>query len=232
MSQEKAKKAAAEKATQIVQTGMVIGLGTGSTANYFIDALAILVKQGLQLQAVSSSNQSLQRAERAGIAVHDINDVSHIDLTIDGADEVDPQKNLIKGAGGAHVREKIVATASKSMVVIIDPTKVVSRLGEKKPLPVELLFFGLPSTLRQIQNLGLEASLRRQKDGSLFVTDNSGVIADITIKNDDEAAVHTQLLQIPGVVESGFFPQLATKVIVGYNDGTAKIVGSLKELNT
>src|SRR3990167_2227814 len=141
MSQEKAKQEAALKAVEFIQDGMIVGLGSGTTAAYFIQALAERVKQGLKIQSVASSHPSADLAKKGGIKVLDLNAVSHVDLTIDGADEIDRKKRMIKGGGGAHVREKILACASKEMVVIVDESKRVERLGKAK-LPVEVLFYG------------------------------------------------------------------------------------------
>ena len=154
MTIEDAKKAAGQAAADLIKNDMIVGLGTGSTANYFIEALAFRVKQGLHLKAVvPSSKRSHDLAKRLALPVQDINDVPHIDITVDGADEIDPLKRMIKGGGGAHVREKILAANSHEMIVIVDETKRVSKVGVGK-LPVEILFFGSPATRNNLEKMG------------------------------------------------------------------------------
>ena len=223
MSMENAKKAAAFKALEFLEKKMILGLGSGTTAAFFIDAL-IAKKNELDCVVVSSSKESEKKALSGGLQVKKLEEVSHVDITVDGADEIDTQKRMIKGGGGAHVREKILAASSQEMIVIIDETKWVENLGKTK-LPVEVLFFGHLQTKKKIEEKNLQGSFRKQQDGSLFVTDNGNVIYDITfaspIHNPEE--IHTLLKNIPGVVDTGFFFSLAGRVITGYENGEVKV---------
>jgi ribose 5-phosphate isomerase A len=223
MSVEKAKEAAARKAVEFIQDRMIVGLGTGSTANYFIHALVEKCKQGLKIQAVASSKASADLA-RGTLPLLDINEAPRIDLTVDGADEIDPQKRMIKGGGGAHTREKILAAASREMIVIVDETKLVPALGRHK-LPVEILFYGSPSTRSKIEAKGYRGQWRKNKDNTLFITENGNLLYDIQfpapLSSPEE--VHEQLLHIPGVVDTGFFFHLAGRVIIGHLDGSVRL---------
>ena len=222
---DRAKRAAGEKAAALIQNGQIVGLGTGSTAAYFIESLIERVKQGLQITAVSSSRASAEQARRGGIVVLDINEVPHIDITVDGADEIDPQKRMIKGGGGAHVREKILASASDELVIIVDQTKVVPALGRAK-LPVEVLFYGSPSTRRKLEKLGYLGHWRMNKDKSLFITENGNLIFDIAFESlpIDPELDHEKILHVPGVVDTGFFFGYAGRVIIGSSDGSTQMI--------
>lgn len=224
MSQENAKKAAAERAADWIKNGMIVGLGTGSTSAYFIESLIEKCRHGLNVRTVPSSRSSADQARKGGLLVLDINSVSKIDITVDGADEIDSQKRMIKGGGGAHVREKILASSSHEMVVIIDETKRVSFLGKAK-LPVEILFYGSPATRKKLEDLGFQGKWRMNQDSTLFITENGNLIFDIIfqepLSNPEEK--HLQLLQVPGVLDTGFFFQLAGRVIIGRQDGTTEI---------
>lgn len=218
-----AKRIAAEKAVDYVKDGMVVGLGTGSTASWAINALGEKVKAGLHIQAVASSVASENLARQHGIELTDFSALSVIDVTIDGADEVDAQSNLIKGGGGALLREKILAYNSRQFIVVVDDSKLVDTLG-KFPLPVEIVPFAAELSLRQLRNLGCEASIR-EKDGKAFVTDNANYIADCSFKHiSNPQRLNTSILLIPGVVECGLFlyPKVS-QVVIGYTDGTVKI---------
>jgi len=225
MHKENGKKAAAIEAASWIKSGMIVGLGTGSTSVYFIEALIERCKQGLQIQAVPSSRHSADLAKKGGITLADINSISHIDLTVDGADEIDPEKRMIKGGGGAHVREKILATSSNEMVVIIDDSKLVPRLGKAK-LPIEVLFYGSPATRDKLEKLGFKGKWRLNEDKTLFITENGNLIFDIFFKEpllypEEE---HLKILQVPGVVDTGFFFKIAGRVIIGHDDGTTEIM--------
>ncbi len=220
MSIDAIKKAVGYKAAELVDDGMLIGLGTGSTAFFFIEKLIQRCQQGLKIHAIASSAQSLDQARKGKIPLLDIHAVTSLDLTIDGADEIDPQKRMIKGGGGALVREKIIASISKEMIVIVDESKCVDKLGNCK-LPIEVISFASHATLRRIEKLGYRCDFRKQGKNSLFVTDNGNHIIDIHFheprnnpEEDDEALMH-----IPGVVDTGFFFHLAGRVIVGFFDG-------------
>ncbi|OKL40256.1 ribose-5-phosphate isomerase RpiA [Pontibacter flavimaris] len=214
-----AKRAAAERAVSYVTDGMVVGLGTGSTANWAIRALGEGVKAGLRIKAVASSVASEQLALEAGIAITDFSALSRIDVTIDGADEVDPEANLIKGGSGALLREKILAYNSRQFIVVVDEAKLVDTLG-KFPLPVEIAPFAAALTLRQLQRLGCQASIRHQ-GGERFVTDNANLVADCSFGIiASPGKLYEQLALLPGVMEQGLFLQpMVSRLIIGYLDG-------------
>ena len=213
--------AAGKKAASLILPNQIVGLGTGSTAACFIDALIERCQNGLVIQAVSSSGASALRAQEGGIKVLDIHQVSHIDVTVDGADEIDHQKQMIKGGGGAHVKEKILATSSEKMIVIVDETKVVKSLGQTK-LPVEIVRFGSNFTEKKIHNLGFKTNFRRKSQTELFISENGNYILDIFFDKPllEPEKLHNDLLQIPGVVDTGFFFNIANLVIVGREDGS------------
>lgn len=209
------------KAAALIENGMIVGLGSGSTAECFIDALIHRVKnEKISIQAVSSSHRSSELAQKGGIEVMDINEVPRVDLTIDGADEIDPLKRMIKGGGGALLREKILASASTEMVVIVDETKLVPSVGRGK-LPVEILYFGSPSIRMRIEELGYKGLWRMTPEGSLYLTDNGNLIFDIEFDSPPHLPeqVNEDLIHIPGVIETGFFFNLAGRVYIGYTDG-------------
>jgi len=224
MTQQDGKIAAGRKAAEWIENGMIVGLGTGSTAECFIDHLIERCKKGLSIKAVASSHASAERARKGGIPVEDINSVPRIDLTVDGADEIDLKKRMIKGGGGAHVREKILACASNEMVVIVDESKCVDSIGKCK-LPVEVLFFGSPATRLRIETLGFKGKWRIEQDGTLFLSENGNLIFDIayeTLPVSPEKD-HEKLIQVPGVIDTGFFFHLAGRVIVGLYDGSVEV---------
>jgi ribose 5-phosphate isomerase A len=220
MSREEIKKKVGEKAAELVENGMLVGLGTGSTAYYFIQHLIERCRQGLKIHAVASSLQSTKLAQEGKIPLLDISKMTTLDLTVDGADEIDPQKRMIKGGGGALVREKIMANMSREMIVIVDESKLVDRLGKVK-LPVEVIPFAEAATLHHIEKLGFRGEFRKNPDHTPYVTDNGNLIIDIhfdaprPFPEED----HEVLLHLPGVVDTGFFFHLAGKVIVGFFDG-------------
>lgn len=221
---EEAKKAAGRKAAEWIEKGMIVGLGSGSTAGYFIESLIERCRKGLSIQAVASSHASAKAAQKGGIEVIDINSVPRIDITVDGADEIDPQKRMIKGGGGAHLREKILANASRELVIIVDESKLVPALGHAK-LPVEIVFYGSPATRSKIEHLGFSGKWRTNADHTLFITDNGNLLFDIHFPSPPPhpEAIDEQLRRIPGVIDTGFFFHLAGRVIVGYPDGQVKI---------
>lgn len=218
---EDAKIAAGRKAVEWIKSGMIVGLGSGSTAAHFIRALAA---KKLRIQAVSSSRESTELAKKGGIEVLDINSVPRIDITVDGADEIDPKKRMIKGGGGALVREKILASSSAELVVIVDETKLVLSIGRGK-LPVEVMFYGSPATREKIESLGHVGKWRHEKDSALFVTENGNLIFDLEFDSPPRSPeeLHDALRSIPGVVDTGFFFNLAGRVIVGYPDGRTEV---------
>lgn len=224
-SQDALKRAAALKALSFIDDGMTVGLGTGSTANFFIDGLGERVQDGLSIRSVATSIASAQRAQALNIPVFDLDEVEDIDVTVDGADEVDPDLRLVKGGGGALLREKIVASASAEMIVVVDGSKRVEMLGAF-PLPVEIVPFGYAKTCEHIQSM-LESAecggtevVMRARDGELFVTDGGHYIADCQTKSIPDADTLAILLsQIPGVVDHGLFIGMCKRLIVGSVSG-------------
>lgn len=219
-----AKKAAGEAAAKLVENDMTIGLGTGSTAWFFIEALSRRCHEGLKIQAVASSEQSMQQAMAAGIPLIDNQKMRSLDLTVDGADEIDINKNMIKGGGGALLREKILASSSQEMVVIVDENKLVKQLGAF-PVPVEIASFGYRSTLDRLENQGYQGRIRLNKDNSIYLTDNGNYIADIRFQHSilNPQAEHVKLMEITGVLATGLFFGIAGRVIVGYPNGKVDI---------
>lgn len=217
---EEMKKAAGYAAVDFIENGMLVGLGTGSTVFHFITRLIERVQEGLDIQVVSSSIRSETQAMEGGIPVVDINTITSIDLTVDGADEITPEKIMTKGGGGALLREKILANTSREMVVIIDEYKVVEKLG-KHPLPVEILPFATKAIIDKIQKLGYRGSLREHNNDGSYVTDNGNHIYDIHFESlrADPEKDHEKLSRIPGVLETGFFFNLASRVLVGKTNG-------------
>jgi len=223
------KRAAARAALEYVKPGMRLGLGTGSTAEHFVRALAPKVKAGLKLTTVATSERTAALARELGIDVSDLNAVRHLDLTVDGADEIGPGLVLIKGGGGALLREKIVASASDRMVVIADDAKVVDTLG-RFPLPVEITPFAWAVTMERIADAvarcGCSQNLMRLRGGEAhpFTTDGGNFVADCSaeIIPDPERLART-LEAIPGVVDHGLFVSLASLAIIGTPGGTRTI---------
>jgi len=212
------KKRAALKAVEWVKDGMVLGLGTGSTAYYAIEAIGELVKEGHDVVGVPTSKNTENLARGLGIPLASLESVDRIDLTIDGADEVDPKLRLIKGMGGALLKEKIVASVSDTEIIAVDDTKLVDVLGTKSPLPVEVIPFGHKRSGEAIERLGCKARLRGGSDP--FVTDSGNYIYDckfVRIENPED--LERRLNLIPGVVENGLFIGLATRVAIGTKDG-------------
>jgi ribose 5-phosphate isomerase A len=226
-----AKRAAALSACDLVEDGMVVGLGTGSTAAHMVRELGRRVAAGLEIAGVPTSRAAADLAEAAGIRLVELDDSVRPDLTIDGADEADATLTLVKGGGGALLREKIVAHASARMVAIVDAGKRVERLG-RHPLPVEVAPFGVGATRRAIRGLLLDlgvasASERLRGDGSPFLTDGGHMIVDLALgRIDDPAQLDAALRAIPGVVETGLFIGLCDTMIVGHEDGTTETVGA------
>jgi ribose 5-phosphate isomerase A len=212
-----------EKATEYVKGGMVVGLGTGSTAYFAIVKIGELVKNGLKIKGVPTSKQTEELALSLNIPLLEMADVTHIDVTIDGADEYDPQKQLIKGGGGALLREKIIASITKFYVIIADQSKKSAVLGSFA-LPVEITPFAKEITLMQLKNLGCQPVLRL-KDGKLFISDNQNYIADCkftAIENPEE--LNQQINLIPGVVENGLFVNMANIVITEDGNGGVEVL--------
>jgi len=216
------KRAAAERALELVRPGAILGLGTGSTARYFIDGLAVKVRGGLKVQAVATSLESRAQAEAGGIPVTERTD-GWLDLAVDGADEIDPAVNCVKGRGGALLREKVVAHASRRFVLIADESKLVGRLG-RGPVPVEVLPFLWEATSRSIESLGGQPELRMAA-GQPFMSDNGNLILDTTFGTVD-AGLSAALHAIPGVMEHGLFFGMARAAIIGSASGV-RVLGEL-----
>lgn len=213
-----AKTAAGREAARLVRDGMTIGLGSGSTAEKAIEALGERVAQGLRIRGVSSSARSEELARGLGIEVVTFSEVSSLDVTIDGADEIDSEFRLIKGGGGALVREKLVAAASREMIVVADASKLVRMLG-RFPLPVAIIPFAWETTLERLDRLAPCARLR-QRDGRPYVTDDGLYIVDLDCESiEDPEAVDAALQSLPGVVETGLFLNIATQVVIGHDNG-------------
>ena len=223
------KRQAAARALQEVRDGMKLGLGTGSTAKHFVDLLGEKVRAGLDVVGVPTSEATRAQAEQCGVRLTTLDEIDHLDLTVDGADEIDGALNLIKGGGGALLREKIVAAASDRMIVIADETKWVDVLG-RFPLPVEVIPFGLAATRRAMAGAFAESGvsgqmvLRKGKDGHVFVTDGGHWIIDAHLGRIEHAPRLAGLLSlIPGVVEHGLFIGLAGAVVLAGAQGIRMI---------
>lgn len=226
-----AKLAASKAAMNLVRDGMRLGLGTGSTASIMVRELAEKVRaEGLQLRCAATSKATAELAESLGLRIETLDQIGWLDLTIDGADEVDADLNLIKGGGGAHLREKIVAMASDRMVVIADPGKIVEQLGAFD-LPVEVLAFGFEATQELLRralddlDLGGAAIQPRRRDGELVVTDEGNCILDLSLGAiTDPRALANAISAIPGVVEHGLFLGICDTAIIGRADGSTVIL--------
>jgi ribose 5-phosphate isomerase A len=229
MSMDDLKRQAAARALELVQDGMKLGLGTGSTAKHFVELLGERVRAGLSVIGVPTSEATRADAERCGVPLTTLDDIDRLDLTVDGADEIDPELNLIKGGGGALLREKIVAAASDRMVVIADESKWVDTLG-RFPLPIEVIPFGLGATRRAIAKAFAEngvsgqMDVRKGKDGHAFVTDGGHWIVDAQLERIvDARRLAMSLSSIPGVVEHGLFVGLASMTVLAGADGIRTI---------
>ncbi|MFZ0800318.1 MAG: ribose-5-phosphate isomerase RpiA, partial [Terriglobales bacterium] len=215
MANEEEKEAAGRAAAELVRDGDIVGLGTGSTAYFTVVALGERVKAGLKVIGIPTSVQTADLARAVGIRLTTLDEHPQIDIAIDGADEIDPQLRLIKGGGGALLREKVVASASRKMVVVADSRKIVPVLG-KFPLPVEVIAFARTVVEKKIAALGGSPKLRVKPDGSPYVTDNGNQILDCSFgKIADPPALALALSNTPGIVEHGLFIGLASVALVG-----------------
>ena len=213
------KKLAGISAAKYVQSGMVVGLGTGSTAYYFVEEIGRRLKEeGLDIVGVTTSSQTTAQAERLGIPLKSVDDIDQIDVTVDGADEVDPHFNGIKGGGGALLMEKIVATPTKDYIWVVDETKLVKHLGAFK-LPVEVVQYGAERLYRDFEKKGYKPAFR-EVQGQRFITDMQNFIIDLDLgKIDNPVAFGEELKAMVGVVEHGLFNGMVDKVIVAGKDG-------------
>jgi ribose 5-phosphate isomerase A len=225
VNSDELKRQAAARALDYVASGMKLGLGTGSTAKHFVELLGARVRDGLDVIGVPTSETTRDDAVRCGIRLTTLDEIDRLDLTVDGADEVDPQLNLIKGGGGALLREKIVAAASDRMIVIADETKWVETLG-RFPLPIEVIPFGLAATRRGIEKafadcgVSGQMAVRKGRDGHVFVTDGGHWIVDAHLGRIPDAPRLAQSLGfIPGVVEHGLFIGLASTAMLAGSQG-------------
>jgi ribose 5-phosphate isomerase A len=223
------KRAAAARALEFVRPRMRLGLGTGSTARHFVDLLAERVRGGLEVVCVPTSEATKHQAERLGVPLASLEDISRLDLTIDGADEIAPDLTVIKGGGGALLREKIVASASARMIVIADESKCVAVLG-RFPLPIEVVPFGLAATLKKIESAAVAAGcagtaqLRGGRDGHAFVTDGGHWIIDAAYERiPDPQSLADRLDRIAGVVEHGLFIGLVHAAVLAGSNGVRVI---------
>lgn len=202
------------RALEQVPAGGVIGLGTGAAAERFLRALGARVREGLRIRGVPTSRRTEARAVEEGLPLVSLDDVEEIDLTVDGADEVDPRLNLIKGYGGALTREKIVAAASRRVLILADRSKLVPRLGARGRLPVEVVPFGAAFAARSLAAAGLPSALRLA-DGAPFLSDNGNVVLDVAVREiDDPAGLERVIRAIPGVVATGLFLGVADEALI------------------
>ena len=224
MANEAEKKAAGRAAAELVRDGDIVGLGTGSTAYFAVVALGERVKSGLKIVGIPTSIATADLARQVGIPLTTLDEHPQINITIDGADEIDPKLNLIKGGGGALLREKVVASVSKKMVVVSDSTKVVPALG-KFPLPLEIIPFARTVIGKKIASLGATTKLRMNPDGQPFITDNGNQIIDCNFgRIADAPALARTLSDTAGVVEHGLFIGLAKLALIGKGDSIVKIL--------
>lgn len=221
------KQNAAIKAADFIKDGMILGLGTGSTVFFLFPKVHELIRKGFRLQCVATSKSTEEIAEELGIPLLSVNDISHIDLVIDGVDEIDPEFNAIKGGGGALLREKIVASLANEVVWIMDDSKPVPSLG-KFPLPAEIVQFGYLQTIKRLQNLDMNP-VQRMKDGKPYLTDNGNYLVDLHLGAGFNIKTITNTLnELVGVVETGLFLNTCKAIVVGTDEG-AKIVYNHKK---
>jgi ribose 5-phosphate isomerase A len=225
-----AKRAAAQRAIELIKSGMILGLGTGSTAEIFLQLLAARVKEGLEVRGVPTSERTFALARSLGVPLTTLDEAGSLDLAVDGADEVDPAFNLIKGGGGALLREKLVATAARRVIIIVDASKRVAMLG-RFPLAIEVVSFGAQITQRRVEALvarygapGAKATLRLDQFGDPFVTDGGNLIVDASFGAIAEPrALAFALKGTTGIVDHGLFIGLCHGLIVGHKDGSAEL---------
>jgi len=225
MSSDQEKEAAARYAAGLVQDGMVVGLGTGTTAVKLVDVLGERVRDGLKFVGVPTSERTAEQARALGIPLRTLDEAGRLDLNIDGADEVDPHLDLVKGHGGALMREKLVASAARRFVVMVDESKLVERLGQEFAIPVEVVEFGWGTTQRRLEDLGLTCELRGGQSNP-FETDNHNYILDCHVA--DARGRTTQELAgaiklTTGVVDHGYFLGMASLVVIGKTSGDVEV---------
>jgi ribose 5-phosphate isomerase A len=225
MTQDEAKLLVAKRAVEFVEAGMAVGLGTGTTSTMFIRELGVRVVEGLKIRCVASSDASRDLAKSLGMEVFELPELPELDVYIDGADEVGPGLSLIKGGGGAMLREKIVASSAKRFIVVVDSSKVVEVLG-KFPLPVEVIKMALPLVQRKLEALGLGPVQRRREDGAAYLTDEGNFILDCACGAiPDPAKTAAAVRAIVGVVEHGLFLGMASLALVAGDGGVTVLRG-------
>jgi len=236
MSADTMKREAALRALQFVEDGMIVGLGTGSTAAHFVDLLGEKVREGLNVSGIATSDLTQKQALAAGIRMTTLDEEPEVDLTVDGADEIDPNLRLIKGGGGALLREKIVASASERVIIIADHSKLVDRLGAF-PLPVEVVPFGYKVSIAMIEDiadeLGLDGTIRQRlkSDGTPFVTDGGNFLIDCAFGPLEDPEALAELLPFtPGVVDHGLFIGLADHAVIADENGARVIDADVLEV--
>jgi len=215
------KQAAADTAVQLVESGMIVGLGTGSTASFAIEALGRRVQDGLRIIGIPTSERTARQARGLGIPISSLAEHAELDLTIDGADEIQRGTlDLIKGHGGALLREKVVASAGRRLIIIADETKIVDQLGTRFAVPVEVVPFGWQAAERKLQRLGAHTALRNGPDDKPFVTDGGNFIVDCSFSPIEAPhALDDQLNRVVGVVEHGLFLNMTSQAIIAGRDG-------------
>jgi ribose 5-phosphate isomerase A len=218
---------AGRRAAELAGDGMTLGLGTGSTVWFTLERLAERIrKEGLAVRGVPTSLDTEDKARTLGIPLATLDEVDRIDLTIDGADEVDPRFDLVKGGGGALLREKVVASISRREVIVVGADKRVERLADRFPLPVEVVPFARPLVARALRRMGFEPALRLDARGEPYRTDNGNEILDARFPGGiaDAAAMERDLLALPGVVECGLFVGLCHALVIGHPDGRCEVL--------
>ncbi|MGR3741332.1 ribose-5-phosphate isomerase RpiA [Companilactobacillus sp. DQM5] len=228
MDQNELKKAAGIRSVDFIKDGMTVGLGTGSTVFYMVEELGRRVnEEGLNVQCVTTSDRTWDQAVNLGIKMLDVNEVGDIDLTIDGADEIDDNYQGIKGGGAAHLKEKIVALNSKQVIWIVDQSKIVNTLG-KFPLPTEVIEFGSQKTFDLLQSEGLNPKFRRNENNELVRTDSNNLVVDLYLEKINHPHLLAKYLDgITGVVEHGLFLDMVNTVIIG-NEGQPKVIENIR----
>jgi len=223
MSIDDQKRIAGYRAAEYVQSGMIVGLGSGSTARFATLRIGELLAQGKlhDLVAIATSNETAELAQQLGIPLSDLEEHTHIDVTIDGADEVDPNLNLIKGLGGFLLWEKIVASATQTEIIVVDERKIVDRLGTRAPVPTEVIKKGWKLASKNLEKTGARPVMRMQADGQPFITDEGNYVLDCWYDGgiEDAAELSRIINDIPGVVENGLFLGIAQRVIVASETG-------------
>ena len=218
---DRRKRAAASAGAAMVEDGLIVGLGSGTTASMAIEILGRRVAHGLRITGIATSKQTERDARRLGIPLSTLAQHPHVDVTLDGADEVEVgRRDLLKGRGGALLREKVVASASDQLIILVDETKLVDRLGVQSPVAVEVVPFGWGTTARRIEAIGASSVLRTTDGGAPFVTDNGNFILDCAFGTiDDPERLQRRLDATVGIVEHGLFLRMASTIIVGRSEG-------------